>query len=171
MVLVLSPPKATICCVLLSGSYKLAQNPGNGQRLFSETPHIFCVDHLARHKVYAMSTIHPHRCALASPPAYRENHRRRASYPQTVRNRLNSGLWVAACRAALQAEHGQIAPTTRKMPASPQSRPTWLRRGASGDSQVGEEKVVGAARFELTAFCTQNRRATRLRYAPTRTAY
>ena len=29
-------------------------------------------------------------------------------------------------------------------------------------------KVVGAARFELTTFCTQNRRATRLRYAPTR---
>ena len=32
---------------------------------------------------------------------------------------------------------------------------------------VIEEKVVGAARFELTTPCTQNRCATRLRHAPT----
>lgn len=29
-------------------------------------------------------------------------------------------------------------------------------------------EMVGAARIELTTFCTQNRRATRLRYAPTK---
>lgn len=29
------------------------------------------------------------------------------------------------------------------------------------------EKVVGVERFELPTFCTQNRRATRLRYTPT----
>ena len=28
-------------------------------------------------------------------------------------------------------------------------------------------KVVGAVRFELTTSCTRNKRATRLRYAPT----
>ena len=28
-------------------------------------------------------------------------------------------------------------------------------------------KMVGAARFELTASCTRNKRATKLRYAPT----
>lgn len=28
-------------------------------------------------------------------------------------------------------------------------------------------KLVGAARFELTASCTRNKRATKLRYAPT----
>ena len=29
------------------------------------------------------------------------------------------------------------------------------------------EKMVGAVRFELTTSCTRNKRATRLRYAPT----
>jgi hypothetical protein len=29
-----------------------------------------------------------------------------------------------------------------------------------------KEKVVGAVRFELTTSCTRNKRATRLRYAP-----
>ena len=31
----------------------------------------------------------------------------------------------------------------------------------------GEGKMVGAVRFELTTSCTRNKRATRLRYAPT----
>jgi hypothetical protein len=31
-----------------------------------------------------------------------------------------------------------------------------------------QAKLVGAVRFELTTSCTRNKRATRLRYAPTR---
>ncbi len=31
-------------------------------------------------------------------------------------------------------------------------------------------KMVGAVRFELTTSCTRNKRATRLRYAPTLSA-
>ena len=34
-------------------------------------------------------------------------------------------------------------------------------------SQIVNEKMVGAVRFELTTSCTRNKRATRLRYAPT----
>ncbi len=38
---------------------------------------------------------------------------------------------------------------------------------ARGGRGVGE-KVVGATRFELVTFCTPSKRATSLRYAPTK---
>jgi hypothetical protein len=41
---------------------------------------------------------------------------------------------------------------------------TAATRAGAGTGTGG--KLVGAARFELTTFGTQNRRATRLRYAP-----
>src|ERR1041385_6675961 len=37
----------------------------------------------------------------------------------------------------------------------------------SGDQNPNGRKMVGAVRFELTTSCTRNKRATRLRYAPT----
>ena len=42
----------------------------------------------------------------------------------------------------------------------------WDKAKLAGAQLVGA-KLVGAARFELAAFGSQNRRATRLRYAPT----
>ena len=41
---------------------------------------------------------------------------------------------------------------------------------ARGGRGVGE-KVVGATRFELVTFCTPSKRATSLRYAPTKGVY
>ena len=51
----------------------------------------------------------------------------------------------------------------------------WPRAGCgeimpdttAGNAAGKEGKMVGAARFELATFCSQSRRATRLRYAPT----
>src|SRR5882724_7838044 len=51
------------------------------------------------------------------------------------------------------------------MPAKPRK---LLGSDAKTLSPAGhEEKLVGAVRFELTTSCTRNKRATRLRYAPT----
>ena len=40
-------------------------------------------------------------------------------------------------------------------------------RQVKREGRPGAGEMVGEARFELTTFCTQNRRATRLRYTPT----
>jgi hypothetical protein len=47
---------------------------------------------------------------------------------------------------------------------------TLASKGQSLDLARGDMKIemVGAVRFELTTSCTRNKRATRLRYAPTR---
>lgn len=42
-----------------------------------------------------------------------------------------------------------------------------LRNASDTIFSIYSCEMVGAARIELTTFCTQNRRATRLRYAPT----
>ena len=42
-----------------------------------------------------------------------------------------------------------------------------FKHGKQARRSAPWEKVVGAVRFELTTSCTRNKRATRLRYAPT----
>ena len=89
------------------------------------------------------------------------------SYPQVLEASLNVSL----------ASHPRsAAPDPNLLPpcAVAQSTRTTARRG-HGDTKTRTaaentkilRKMVGTARFELATYGTQNRRATRLRYAPT----
>ena len=65
---------------------------------------------------------------------------------------------------------GLSAPDPRK-PAPRRGAAEPHRRCPAPGSLIHLEEMVGAARFELTTYCTQNSRATRLRYAPTAPFY
>src|SRR6185436_13289485 len=49
----------------------------------------------------------------------------------------------------------------------PEHNTLHARASERDEFNRGGRKMVGAVRFELTTSCTRNKRATRLRYAPT----
>jgi hypothetical protein len=55
-------------------------------------------------------------------------------------------------------------------PTELQARALTVARGSRRDGRA-EREVVGASRFERPTSCSQGRRATRLRHAPTRSSY
>ena len=143
-----------------SGLHKLADEPISGQRIFYEIRHIFCVDVTCAHKW------------CTSPSDSSTEGKRRVNRSRTPRETAAHSSTGGMQKASLcgQLREATCGPHARKIESISDQRSSETTRSSTPPSGVifhNFVEVVGAARFELTTFCTQNRRATRLRHAPT----
>ncbi len=79
-----------------------------------------------------------------------------------------SGHAVRCIRQVSSMSPSRMRDTTRESTRCMQEAVNWLRFGPRDSNSL--QTLVGAERFELPTPCSQNRCATRLRYAPTRSS-
>ena len=163
-------PTTTICCGLPTGLHKLLQIVPCRQRTFFTISSLFSVDRLAAPAV-------PIPCGGATAAA----DCRRAD--ECGKSALRIGGYQR-CGLSYRSKRGsrnrcRLATTPVSGLSRQSKRGSARGRWATIDGEAGHAtqdvvsccrraEVVGAERFELPTLCSQNRCATRLRYAPTR---